>query len=96
MRVGYGISNSDIISVLHKVRPPFNITTLSLAGAIEALKHESFVTMGIEKNFSEMKRYEEYATSKGYDLFHRIQILSLFIWMDIFQKRWLWSFLSLE
>ncbi len=64
MRVGYGISNSDIISVLHKVRPPFNITTLSLAGAIEALKHESFVTMGIEKNFIEMKRYEEYATSK--------------------------------
>ncbi len=66
MRVGYGISNSDIISVLHKVRPPFNITTLSLAGAIEALKHEHFVNMGIEKNFEEMKRYEEYATSKGF------------------------------
>ncbi len=65
MRVGYGISNEEIIKVLHKVRPPFNITTLSLAGAIEALKHKGFVQMGIEKNFSQMKRYEDYATSKG-------------------------------
>ena len=65
MRVGYGIATEEIIQVLHKVRPPFNITTLSLAGAIEALKHKDFVTMGIEKNFLEMKRYEEYASSKG-------------------------------
>jgi len=36
MRVGYGIANEDIIKVLYKVRPPFNITTLSLIAAIEA------------------------------------------------------------
>ena len=65
MRVGYGIANENIIQVLHKVRPPFNITTLSLAGAIEALKHKDFVSMGIMKNFTEMTRYEEFATSKG-------------------------------
>jgi histidinol-phosphate aminotransferase len=29
MRVGYGVSNEDIIQSLHKLRPPFNITTLS-------------------------------------------------------------------
>lgn len=66
MRVGYGIANEEIIGTLHKLRPPFNITTLSLAAAIEALKYNKFVDKSIEKNFEEMKRYEEYAVSKGF------------------------------
>lgn len=66
MRVGYGIANEEIIGTLHKLRPPFNITTLSLAGAIEAVKHTKFVDMCIEKNFEQMKRYEEYADKKGF------------------------------
>jgi len=66
MRVGYGIAREDIISTLHKLRPPFNITTLSLEGAIAALKHEDFVSMCIEKNFQQMKRYEEYCQNKGF------------------------------
>lgn len=66
MRVGYGIADESIIQTLHKLRPPFNITTLSLEGAICALSHEKFVTQSIEKNFQQMKRYEEYANSKGF------------------------------
>ena len=61
MRVGYGIANEFIISNLHKLRPPFNITTLSLIAAIEALKDEEFVNECIVKNFEEMKRYEKFA-----------------------------------
>ena len=41
MRVGYGIAQEDIIKTLYKLRAPFNITTLSLAAAIEALKDEA-------------------------------------------------------
>ncbi len=67
MRVGYGISNVDIIKNLYKLRPPFNITTPTLAGAIEALKDEQFVDECIAKNFEQMKRYEQYATSKGFE-----------------------------
>lgn len=66
MRVGYGIAKPDIIKSLYKLRPPFNITTPTLAGAIEALKDEEFVTDCISKNFEQMKRYEEYANSKGF------------------------------
>ena len=66
MRVGYGISNVDIIKTLYKLRPPFNITTLTLASAIEALEDEEFVQDCIKKNFEQMKRYEEYAKSKGF------------------------------
>jgi histidinol-phosphate aminotransferase len=64
LRVGYGIAQKQIIQNLHKLRPPFNITTLSLAGAIEALKDENFVNDCIAKNFEQMKRYEQYVTKK--------------------------------
>ena len=67
MRVGYGIGQENIINTLYKLRAPFNITTLTLAAAIEALKDEEFVTECISKNFEEMKRYEEYANKKGFD-----------------------------
>ncbi|AXH13911.1 histidinol-phosphate transaminase [Malaciobacter mytili] len=66
MRVGYGLANKEIIKNLYKLRPPFNITTLSLAAAIEALKDEDFVSETIKRNFEEMKRYEDYAKTRGF------------------------------
>ena len=66
MRVGYGIAQKDIINNLYKLRPPFNITTPTLAAAIEALKDEDFVETCIYKSFSEMNRYEQYASNKGF------------------------------
>jgi len=38
LRVGYGISNPEIISYLNKVREPFNVNSLAQAAAIAALK----------------------------------------------------------
>lgn len=61
MRCGYGIANENIIKALYKLRPPFNITTLTLKAAIVALKDEAFIQNTIEQNFKEMKRYEEFA-----------------------------------
>lgn len=68
MRVGYGISRAPIIETLYKVRPPFNITTLSLEAASVALEDESFVAECIADNFREMKRYEAFASDKGIDI----------------------------
>ncbi len=67
MRVGYGISNSEIVSTLHKLRPPFNITTLSLVAGVTALKDTQFVENSIKENFLEMKRYEEFAKKRGFE-----------------------------
>lgn len=67
MRVGYGIAQPEIINAFYKLRAPFNITTLTLAAAIEALKDEEFVTSCIAKNFEEMTRYEEYAKERGFE-----------------------------
>ncbi|MGX3097843.1 histidinol-phosphate transaminase [Helicobacter sp. 23-1046] len=69
MRIGYGIAQSNLIQALHKVRPPFNITTLSLKAAICALQDEEFVQMTLESNFKEMIRYENFAKE------HRIECI---------------------
>ncbi|WP_345972384.1 histidinol-phosphate transaminase [Sulfurimonas diazotrophicus] len=65
MRVGYGIAQRDIITALYKLRPPFNITTLSLEAASAALEDEAFVQRCIAKNFEEMDRYEAFAEAHG-------------------------------
>jgi histidinol-phosphate aminotransferase len=67
MRCGYGVAQPDLISTLHKLRPPFNITTLSLRAGIEALKDEEFVNGCLNENFTQMKRYEDEAKRLGFD-----------------------------
>ncbi len=65
MRIGYGIASHEIISALYKLRPPFNITTLSLEAACVALEDEEFVQSSIAKSFEEMDRYEAFAKEAG-------------------------------
>lgn len=68
MRVGYGVAKPSIIKELYKIRPPFNITTLSLEAASIALEDEKFVEDSIEKNFDEMQRYETFAKEQNIEL----------------------------
>jgi histidinol-phosphate aminotransferase len=68
MRVGYGIARELIIEELYKLRPPFNITTLSLEAASVALEDEAFVQECIAKNFEEMERYERFAEETGLEI----------------------------
>ncbi len=58
MRVGYGIAQKNIISNLYKLRPPFNITSLSLKAATVALENEKFVQRSLKENLKELKKYE--------------------------------------
>ena len=68
MRTGYGISSASIIKELYKLRPPFNITTLSLEAASVALEDAKFVTESLELNLSEMKRYISFANKQNIDI----------------------------
>lgn len=67
MRVGYGIAQAPLIHELYKMRPPFNITTLSLAAAVEACKDQEFVADSIALHQEQIVRYEQFAKSKGFD-----------------------------
>ncbi len=68
MRTGYGIANKEIIQALYKIRPPFNITTLSLEAATVALQDQAFVEGSIQKNFEQMKRYESFAVEQNLEI----------------------------
>jgi len=72
MRVGYGIARKDIIKAFYKLRPPFNITTLTLEAATVALEDEAFVQECIAKNFEEMGRYNDFATK------HKLEAIESF------------------
>jgi len=65
MRVGYGIAHKALIAQLNKMRPPFNISTLSLAAAIEACKDETFVAESIVLHQEQIGRYEAFAKENG-------------------------------
>jgi histidinol-phosphate aminotransferase len=67
MRVGYGIAQKELIKELHKMRPPFNISTLSLAAAIAACKDDTFVAESIVLHQSQITRYEHFAKEKGFE-----------------------------
>jgi histidinol-phosphate aminotransferase len=66
MRIGYGIANTALISELYKMRPPFNITTLSLVAAIEACKDDIFVEESIALHTEQIIRYEIFAKENGF------------------------------
>jgi len=65
MRVGYGIGNRDIVQALSKMRPPFNIATLSLAAAVAAAGDETFVRDSIALHQEQIGRYEAFAREHG-------------------------------
>ncbi|RUM74233.1 MAG: histidinol-phosphate transaminase [Sulfurovum sp.] len=67
MRVGYGIGNVPMISELYKMRPPFNISTLSLVAGIEACRDEAFVSDSITLHTEQIKRYEAFAKENGFE-----------------------------
>jgi len=65
MRVGYGIARPEIIRPLYKMRPPFNISTLSLAAAIAASKDTAFVDKTLALHQEQLERYVAFAKKQG-------------------------------
>lgn len=57
LRIGYGIADSSIISVLNKIRLPFNINSLAQKAAAAALENESYVKKVAKKIYKEKNRF---------------------------------------
>jgi len=50
LRVGYGIANPELAAVVSRVRHPFNVNSIALAAAEEALDDQLFITRSIDNN----------------------------------------------
>ncbi len=50
LRVGYAVTTSEIADLMHRVRQPFNVNNLALAGAIAALDDHAFIAESYDNN----------------------------------------------
>lgn len=50
LRVGYGVAHPDLLLSLRKVKMPFNVSHLGLAGALGALEDDAHVKKSLEVN----------------------------------------------
>lgn len=50
LRLGYGVARSDLIAVIERVRPPFNVTSLTQVAALAALEDLDHVRRSREIN----------------------------------------------
>jgi histidinol-phosphate aminotransferase len=50
LRVGYAVTTTEIADLMHRVRQPFNVNNLALAGAIAALDDHAFIAESYDNN----------------------------------------------
>ena len=50
LRVGYGVASAEIADLMNRVRQPFNVNNLAIAGALAALDDEAFLNASHELN----------------------------------------------
>ncbi|GAE25070.1 biosynthetic aromatic amino acid aminotransferase beta [Halalkalibacter wakoensis JCM 9140] len=60
LRIGYGVGNPDLISLIDPVRPPFNNTTFAHVAASAALDDDQFIADCVEKNTAALKQFEQF------------------------------------
>lgn len=50
VRVGYLLASPEVVALVHKVRPPFNVNAIGQAGALAALKDRDYLARVRENN----------------------------------------------
>ena len=58
-RLGIAFANPEIISVLNKIKPPYNINSLSINAAINVLSQQSIIQNQIKEIIDQRKQLEE-------------------------------------
>ncbi|WP_454840373.1 MULTISPECIES: histidinol-phosphate transaminase [Pseudomonas] len=59
LRVGYAASSPEIAEILNRVRQPFNVNSLALAGACAALDDHDYLRLGREVNRQGLKQLQD-------------------------------------
>jgi histidinol-phosphate aminotransferase len=67
LRVGYAVARPDIITLLHKVRQPFNVTSLAQIAAIAGLDDAPHVRQTLENNAAGLAYLEHEFKRLGID-----------------------------
>ena len=56
LRLGWGYSSKEIIKLMNKIKPPFNVNKLALSAGIEAIKDKTWINKAIKYNSTWSKK----------------------------------------
>ena len=87
LRVGWAYGPESVIDALHRVRGPFNVTSVGQAAAIAALADDSFVTKSADHNNDELDRLKPALEKMGYKVYPSVANFLLIQFEDRDGKR---------
>ncbi|WP_233243651.1 histidinol-phosphate transaminase [Bacterioplanes sanyensis] len=67
LRVGYGVSSTELAELLNRVRPPFNVNAAAQAAAVAAVKDQAHVQRSVSANRLGMKQLIDAFEQLGLD-----------------------------
>lgn len=68
LRVGYAYASAAIAQVLHKVRGPFNVSSVGCAGAEQAIRDVAYTRACVAENAQERRRMRDALRGMGWDV----------------------------
>lgn len=70
MRVGYGLSNTEVIEYMHRVKPVFSLTRLSYIAALNTLKDTDYIETSTKNGIKSREYlYTELSKIKAFNVF---------------------------
>lgn len=67
LRIGYGVSSAEVSDFLNRVRQPFNVNSMAMAGALAALNDKSHLDNSLRINREGLAQYEAAFELMGLD-----------------------------
>jgi len=80
LRVGYSLSHPDVANLLNRIRPPFNVNSLTLAAACAGLQDVDHVQRGVSLNAEQMEVVTTAVKKMGFDF---IPSVGNFVCIDV-------------
>lgn len=65
LRIGYGVANKKVVTIMNKIRQPFNVNYMAQVAALAALKDQEHISRVVTLCQKEKKRIEEFLTRMG-------------------------------
>ncbi len=65
LRAGFGVASRELIAMMNRIRPPFNMNSAAQAAAIAALGDQVFLTRVVETNRTECERLSAFFDELG-------------------------------
>lgn len=67
LRIGYGVTSVVVADLMNRIRQPFNVNNLALAGALAALDDDAFMAKSYELNRQGLAQLKAGFVSLGYE-----------------------------